>query len=145
MRAVDPQPPDAIVIADDNLVDAALLGITASGARIGRDVDVIAHCNFPADAPAAAPVHRLGYDCRRVLDLALDRLADLAAGRPIPKATVVQALFEDELGVSAHHNTRAPASRREDRSVEMSSRAQRGGRTDAGAPVPLDSGSGNGQ
>jgi len=44
--------PDALVVADDNLVTCATQGIAASGVQVPGELDVVAHCNFPHPLPA---------------------------------------------------------------------------------------------
>jgi DNA-binding LacI/PurR family transcriptional regulator len=61
--------PDALVVADDNLLPHALLGLQDAGVRIGEDADVIAHANFPLPtAELNSPVVRIGFDLRAALE-----------------------------------------------------------------------------
>jgi len=107
LMQMDPkQRPDSLIIADDNLVESASAGLLASGARVPGDVEVVAHCNFPAPPPAIVPVKRLGFDVRMLLGACFDiidarRRGDDAPATRVGAATLLPALFENEL--EAHH------------------------------------------
>jgi DNA-binding LacI/PurR family transcriptional regulator len=60
--------PDALLIADDNFVEAAAHGLLDAGMRSPQDVTVIGHCNFPYPPAAAFPMSLLGFDCRYLLE-----------------------------------------------------------------------------
>jgi DNA-binding LacI/PurR family transcriptional regulator len=81
--------PDALIIADDNLVGPATAGMRAVGLRCPEDVDVIAHANFPATTASALPITRLGYDARALLQLCV---ADLDRQRLAPERPTLSAL-----------------------------------------------------
>jgi len=101
MRLPAEERPDALVIADDNLVDHAIAGLVASGqAQEGR-VDIIAHCNFPATTSPALPCRRLGFDCHRLLATCFDLLEAQRQGKRAPALTLIPAQFEDELSAPA--------------------------------------------
>ena len=68
--------PDAIVVHDDIFLDSVIEGIHQSNLRIGQDVEVISHCNYPLARPDQVPVIRLGYSMQAVLKQAF-RLIDL--------------------------------------------------------------------
>jgi DNA-binding LacI/PurR family transcriptional regulator len=88
--------PDALVIADDNLVPEATAGLRAAGVRTPGDALVIAHANFPYPTPAVMPVTRLGFDIRPLLGLCMERLEQQRRGEKPPAATMLPARFEDE-------------------------------------------------
>jgi len=88
--------PDALILADDNLVEHACAGIAASGLRVPADLDVVAHCNFPAPAPRVLAITRLGYDVPAALRTCLDLLARQRAGRKVPAVTTLPPVFEHE-------------------------------------------------
>ena len=91
------QRPNALVIADDNLVEHALMGLVAAGARVPADVEVVAHCNFPHPVPSVLAVHRLGFDVRWVLGACFQALDGLRQGTAVAPETVIQAQFETEI------------------------------------------------
>jgi DNA-binding LacI/PurR family transcriptional regulator len=90
------QRPDALAVADDNLVEQVCAGLQHLGLRVPEDLDVIAHANFPLAAPAAVPLTRLGFDIPQVFALAMDLLQRQQRGEGVPRVTVVHPRFEDE-------------------------------------------------
>lgn len=88
--------PDAVVIADDNLVEAVTQGMVDAGVGVPRDVRVVAHCNFPWPTRSALPVTRLGWDTRGILALALG-LIEQSRANTTPTRAWVEAVFDDEL------------------------------------------------
>ncbi|MGI5867993.1 MAG: GntR family transcriptional regulator [Kiritimatiellia bacterium] len=88
--------PDAVIVADDNLLEPIALGIRDAKMRVPRDVVVVSHCNFPWPTRSVVPVIRLGWDTRGILELALDMLKHVR-GRSLAKKTSVDAVFEEEL------------------------------------------------
>jgi DNA-binding LacI/PurR family transcriptional regulator len=89
--------PDALIVADDNLVEYAVAGLLAAGLRVPEDVEVVAHCNFPWPAPSPIPLKRVGFDARETL-LACIEQADLQRRGEFPKEVrCIEARFEDEL------------------------------------------------
>jgi DNA-binding LacI/PurR family transcriptional regulator/DNA-binding transcriptional regulator YhcF (GntR family) len=94
--------PDALLIADDNLVEHATAGLAKTGLRVPEDLYVIAHCNFPNLPPAAVPVQWVGFDVRAVLH-ACWKLIDLQRqGRPLPTTVqLIPPIFENEFKPNA--------------------------------------------
>ena len=93
--------PDAIVIFDENIVENALAGIADAGARIPKDVEVVAHSNFPCSMPGTAPITRLGFSVDRFLATSID-IIDAARRGLIPaRVTMIPPVFESEI---AHGN-----------------------------------------
>jgi hypothetical protein len=66
--------PDALLIADDNLVEYSTAGLLSAGVSVPRDLDVVAHCNFPWPAPSVLPVMRLGYNIAEVLEVCINAI-----------------------------------------------------------------------
>jgi len=73
--------PDGLVIMDDNLVEPATAGLVDAGVRVPRDLQVVAHCNFPWPTPSSLPVKRLGPDARHVLAACVRSIQLQRAGR----------------------------------------------------------------
>ena len=86
--------PDALIIANDNFTDHVLLGLQDAGVRLPQDLEVIAHCNFPALAPAPAPLHRIGFDVRTILQGCLHGIGLQRQGKTAPSLTRVSAISE---------------------------------------------------
>jgi DNA-binding LacI/PurR family transcriptional regulator len=89
--------PDALLVSDDNLVEYASAGLIAAGIRVPEDCDVVAHCNFPWPTPSVMPVRRLGYDARRMLQLAIGEIDRQRAGGAASPRLDLAAQFEDEV------------------------------------------------
>ncbi len=77
--------PDALFIADDNLVPHATRGLLGAGLRVPEDVEVVAHANFPWPTDCHVPARRIGSDIGRVLVRALDGIEALRGGRPLER------------------------------------------------------------
>lgn len=97
MTAPPAQRVDGLLIGDDNYVEPALAGLKAAGIKLGREIHVLAHANFPWAGEHPPGVVRLGYDTATVLEICLDLLAAQRAGRPVPPVTTIGALFENEV------------------------------------------------
>ena len=70
--------PDGLIVADDNLVEPACSALAEAGVTLGRELDLVAHTNWPAAAPALPGVCRLGYDFAFIIRQAV---AAIQAGR----------------------------------------------------------------
>lgn len=89
--------PDAIILATDHLVEEALGTIHDAGIAIGRDLDVVAHCNWPWPVESPLPIARLGFHSHAFLNTALDLISMIRQGQTPPSKTLIPALFEHEL------------------------------------------------
>jgi len=92
-----PERPEVLIVANDNLVDAAMAGVVASGRRVPEDLEILSHCNWPTPRNPVIPTVRLGYDVRQVLGECVDLIDKWRAGKPVTKCIAVPALFEDEI------------------------------------------------
>lgn len=91
--------PDGLIVTDDNLVEYAVAGLLASGVRVPEQVEMVAHCNFPAPRPNVIPMARLGYDIHALLSRCLDTIDLLRHGGTVPPRTMLSATFEWDLPV----------------------------------------------
>ena len=89
--------PDALFISDDNLLQDATDGLLTAGIRVGDELDVVAHCNFPWLGSTVLPIQRIGFDTRQLLQTGLALLDRQRRGEPVPPVTMLEALFEHEL------------------------------------------------
>jgi DNA-binding LacI/PurR family transcriptional regulator len=94
--------PDGLIISDDNLVEHATRGLALAGVSIPKQLDVIAHCNYPARPSASMPVTFLGFDARQVLRACFDSLDQQRKGQKPPQVTQLPAQFEHQLHESPH-------------------------------------------
>ena len=85
--------PDALIICDDNLVDAASGGLVAAGVSVPNDVEIVAHCNFPWSAPVL-PMQRIGFDTMQILNTAIGVIDQQRQGQRVPSVTRVPAILE---------------------------------------------------
>jgi serine/threonine protein kinase len=76
--------PDAIFVADDNLVPPVLAGLQRAGVQAGKDVYVLAHCNWPRPLGISEGVEHLGFDVREVLCAGKDLIDAHREGAPYP-------------------------------------------------------------
>lgn len=93
MRGAPGERPDGLVIADDNLVPELTAGLAESGVR---DLQVVAHTNFPYPTPSAVPVTRLGYDVAQLVTTCMERIDQQRRGETPPALTLLPALWESE-------------------------------------------------
>ena len=91
------QRPDALLIADDNLVEHAVGGLVDAGARVPDEVEVVAHCNFPWPTPSPLPIRRLGYDTRAMLRACVDQIDAHRRTGTVPAPVTIEPMFEDEI------------------------------------------------
>ena len=90
--------PDGLMILDDNLTEHAIGGLLDCGLKIGTDIDVIAHCNWPWPVASSAPIQRVGYHARHVLALGIRAIELTRQHRPLAtEMAEVPALFESEI------------------------------------------------
>lgn len=89
--------PDAFVITDDNIVEHSLAGLVQAGVRVPDDVEVVAHCNFPWQPTAVLPIHRLGFDVRKMLLTCIGLINAAREGRDVDPKVLIPAQFESEL------------------------------------------------
>lgn len=75
MHAGQAERPDALLIADDNLVEYASAGLLSAGISVPRELEVVAHCNFPWPAPSVLSFMRLGFDIVTVLERCMQAIA----------------------------------------------------------------------
>jgi DNA-binding LacI/PurR family transcriptional regulator len=88
--------PDGLIITDDNMVEHASMGLINANVVVPRDLDVVAHCNFPWPTPSVLPVYRLGYDIDELLQTYLVVLERKRRGERVPRETQVNAVTEEE-------------------------------------------------
>jgi DNA-binding LacI/PurR family transcriptional regulator len=83
--------PDAIMIVDDPLVDAATKGIADAGLTVPGDLHVVGFCNFPELPPSTVPVKFFGLNVETFLDTCLESLDRQHAGKKVRTLTVLPA------------------------------------------------------
>lgn len=91
------QRPDGIFVLDDNLVDHTTSAIITMGLRIGYDLQMVAHSNWPSRNPSVLPVRRIGYHIGNLLSRCIDVIDMQRRGETPPEVQRIPANFEDEL------------------------------------------------
>lgn len=86
--------PDGLFIVDDNLAEGASSGLVMAGVNVPRDVEVVAHCNFPWLAPSVLPMQRVGFDTRQIMETAVNVIDMQRQGQRAPKVTRISAVLE---------------------------------------------------
>lgn len=89
--------PDCLIVATDNLVEEALGAVHGTGVVIGKDLDVVAHCNWPWPVESPLPVTRIGFHSHSFLNYSLDAIRTQRQGGNPSSPTLIPALFEHEL------------------------------------------------
>ena len=92
--------PDALIIADDHLVESVTTALLKHGGAGAADLPIVAHCNYPKLPAAALPVTWLGYDVRQVLQLAVEYIQQSLEGLSPAPIRMVPAQFSAELNES---------------------------------------------
>jgi DNA-binding LacI/PurR family transcriptional regulator len=102
--------PDGLIVLDDNLTEHVIGGLLECNLKIGQDIDVIAHCNWPWPIASSAPIQRVGFHARHVLSLALRAIELIRQGKTLSRQFVsVPALFESEINQPFSAHTFDPA------------------------------------
>ncbi len=91
--------PDALIIADDNLVESATTGLLHAGVKTADQVKIVAHCNFPWPKSGALPTKRLGFDMREWLQACFECMDQQRHGHSPLSMQRVPARFEEELAL----------------------------------------------
>jgi hypothetical protein len=68
-----------------------------SGIRVGHELHLVIHANFPSAVRNVLPARRLGYDARTALTFCLELLEEVRQGKP-PGVRTIPAVFEEEIG-----------------------------------------------
>jgi DNA-binding LacI/PurR family transcriptional regulator len=79
--------PQTLWITDDNLVDQAALGLSDAGVLAGRDLQAVAHANFPLEQPGPTGFIRYGVDLRVAMETCLRLLKQRAPDPTNPVAS----------------------------------------------------------
>lgn len=88
--------PDAVFITDDNLVQPFLAGLKRAKRKAGKDVYVLAHCNWPKPVGLAEGVEHIGFDVREVFIAGKECIDQQRAGQASPMR-LVPPRFANEL------------------------------------------------
>ena len=102
MQPTPPNRPDALIVADDTLVEPTTRGLHDAGVRVPDDVEVLAQCNYPLSPSAATPVTRLGFETHVLFDRCFEAIDAQRHGEPVQPALHLTPKFEDEVTRLTH-------------------------------------------
>jgi DNA-binding LacI/PurR family transcriptional regulator len=85
--------PDALIVSDDNLAEAAVAGAAAAGVR-KTDVEIVVETNWPLPPECELPVTHIGYDANELMAACIRVLDMQRAGETSPMMTQVCARME---------------------------------------------------
>lgn len=88
--------PDALVIHDDNLVVYAVAGLLSAGTAVPRELELVAHTNFPLLANSPLPLKRIGFDCHAIMAECIKLIEQLRAQEEVADPAPMMAVFENE-------------------------------------------------
>ena len=97
MNPAQTERPDALIITDDNLTEAATAGLLAAGVNVPAEMEIVGHANFPWKTPCLTETRRLGFDVRPILGACLHSIDEQRNGQTQPQLIEMPAQFEDEL------------------------------------------------
>jgi len=91
------QRPDGLLIANDHLTEGAVSALGKLGLKIGRDVHVVTHCNWPATTKAPPGVNRIGFHVHDFLEQSLELFRLQKAKALVSEEFLIPARFESEI------------------------------------------------
>lgn len=100
--------PNAVIIADDNLVSEVTAGILSTGLRVPDDLVVCAHCNYPFPPTAFVPVKQFGFDLMQLVETAAALLRSQREGQTVPLVTEIRGRLGAEWSTGAETTAQAP-------------------------------------
>ena len=107
-KGTEGERPDALIIANDNLVEAATEGLVDAGISVPDDLLVVAHCNFPWPPGNRTPVTRIGHDAREYLNECLAAIDSQRQGHTPQPIRLVSAILEEDAPATASTGRHEP-------------------------------------
>lgn len=89
--------PDALLIADDNLIEHVDAGLRDVQVDVAQDLTIVAHANFPSRSVSDLPMRRLGYDTRQVIGAGIHLINERRDTQSTSRIYPIEPYFEDEL------------------------------------------------
>ncbi len=103
--------PDGLIVADDNLLEMSLSGLLLAGIKVGTDLDLVAHCNFPNARSTTLPIKRVGFDVHDVMAACLASIDAQLHGATAPTHVDISAKFEENTAAAIAAEIDRPAVR----------------------------------
>lgn len=89
--------PDGLLILDDNLMEQVLLGLADCKVQVGRNVQILAHHNWPSEQLNAWPIRRFGMHIGQMLVAASQTLQHIRDGKDVPNYQCMPCWFDDQV------------------------------------------------
>ncbi len=89
--------PDALLVLDDNLIQAVTDGVEAAGVKTAGDLLIISHANFPNLPKTALPVTWLGFDITQLMREAKRLIDAQRTENAAPEVVKLKPVFQEEL------------------------------------------------
>ena len=97
MHADHKRRPDALLVADDNIIEHVKSGLADAEVDSSKDVTIVAHANFPSPIAQGLTMRRLGYDAREVIRNGIQLINEMKQEDFQPYVLPIEPYFEDEL------------------------------------------------
>ncbi len=88
--------PDALIIADDHLVEGAMAGAVQAGFDPEK-LDIVAYSNFPLVSKTEVGITRICFNSHELLRKSIGLLKDIRVGRKVSSASTVNLAFECDI------------------------------------------------
>lgn len=89
--------PDCLLVTDDNLLPPVSEALKDKGIIPPRDIQLLAHCNFPSLTESAVPAVRLGYSMTECIQAMMQQIEDQQNLRTPQMHIKIPAYFEEEM------------------------------------------------
>lgn len=96
MSPTQPNRPDGLIIADDNLIEGSTEWLAESNINIPDELSIVTQNNFPHIIQTKLPVTRFGFDIPALLDMLMSRLQKVSDGKDVAENTTLSVIPESE-------------------------------------------------
>lgn len=99
--------PDGLIVANENLSGLVLNVLYELNLRVGEDIRLVQHTNFPSSHRPMAGVSRIGFDIRALLEGCLDELRRCQRTGEVSHSKLIPAVDDSSLSESSAPGVRA--------------------------------------
>lgn len=99
--------PDGLIVANENLSGLVLNVLYELNLRVGEDIRLVQHTNFPSSHRPMAGVSRIGFDIRALLEGCLDELRRCQRTGEVSHLKLIPAVDDSSLSESSAPGVRA--------------------------------------
>ena len=100
-------PEDGLIVANENLSGLVLNVLYELNLRVGEDIRLVQHTNFPSSHRPMAGVSRIGFDIRALLEGCLDELRRCQRTGEVSHSKLIPAVDDSSLSESSAPGVRA--------------------------------------